>query len=145
MRAIPSWLVVVLLAFLAVVATWPVALQMSTGVSDFGDPLLNAWILGWDAHALATGPRHLFDANIFHPETWTLAYSETLLLPALLAAPVLWLGGSGVLAHNVVMLLGYVLSGLTMFWLVRRITGDDGAALVAAVVYAVYPYRMEAF
>ena len=145
MRRIPSWVVVVVMAVLAVVATWPVVLQMSTGVSDFGDPLLNAWILGWDAHALATAPRHLFDANIFHPEAWTLAYSETLLLPALLTAPVLWMGGSGVLAHNLVMLLGYVLSGLAMFWLVRRLTADDGAALVGAVVYAMYPYRMEAF
>jgi hypothetical protein len=145
MLRIPTWIVAVLMTVLAVVATWPVVLQMSTGVSDFGDPLLNAWILGWDAHALVTGPRHLFDANIFHPETWTLAYSETLLLPALLTAPVLWLGGSGVLAHNLVMLLGYVLSGLGMFWLVRRLTADDGAALVGGVVYAMYPYRMEAY
>ena len=70
-----------LLVAAAIAVTWPLALHLANGVTDFGDPLLNSWILAWDAHALATSPRHLFDANIFYPESWTLAYSETLLLP----------------------------------------------------------------
>jgi hypothetical protein len=43
----------VILLALTVAATWPLARQLSTGVSDFGDPLLNSWALGWIAHALA--------------------------------------------------------------------------------------------
>ena len=48
---------------LAILWTWPLALRPGTTMAaPFGDPLLNAWILGWDAdrlrHALAAcGPR----------------------------------------------------------------------------------------
>lgn len=133
-----------LLVAAAIAVTWPLAVHLANGVTDFGDPLLNSWILAWDAHALATSPRHLFDANIFYPESWTLAYSETLLLPGVLLAPVIWAGGSGILAHNLTVLSAYVLSGLWAFLLVRRLTRDDGAAFVSAVIFAALPYRMEA-
>src|ERR1051326_3212134 len=94
------------------IVTWPQARQMSRGVSDLGDPLLNSWTLAWVAHALPAHPLQLFDANIFHPEHDTLAYSESLIVPALLVAPVLWLRGDPILAHNLVLFGGYVLSGL---------------------------------
>lgn len=58
-------------------------------VSDLGDPLFSAWRLDWVAYRLRSDPLHLFDANIFHPEPRTLAYSDAMLVPALVAAP--WL------------------------------------------------------
>jgi hypothetical protein len=134
--------VLVLLAIVAV-ATWPQILKLDAGVSDFGDPLLNAWALGWIAHTVPEAPLQLFDANIFHPERWTLAYSETLIVPGLLAAPVIWLSGNTILAYNVLLLAGYVLSGLATFLLVRSLTGHAGAALVAGTVFALAPYRMD--
>ena len=134
-----------LFGFLAVFVTWPQARQISRGVDDFGDPLLNAWTLAWVAHTLPTHPTEIFNANIFFPEKRTLAYSETLVVPALLVAPVLWLGGGPILAHNLLLLAGYMLSGLTMYVLVRSLTAHRGAALVAGVVFALYPYRTEAY
>ena len=65
---------------------------MSDGVHDPGDPLMVTWVLAWVAHQLPSAPAHIFDANIFYPERNTLAYSETLLVPGLLAAPLHWLG-----------------------------------------------------
>ena len=57
-----------LFAVLAVAHTWPLALApATTGRVDHADTLLNAWILAWVPHALATQPLHLFDANIFFP------------------------------------------------------------------------------
>jgi hypothetical protein len=66
-------------------------------VSDLGDPLFSIWRLSWVAHQLPRDPLHLFDANIFFPELRTLAYSDAMLVPALLAAPFIWLGS---VAHN---------------------------------------------
>lgn len=128
-----------------IAATWPFAFELSMGVSDLGDPMLNSWALAWVAHTLPTAPATVFDANIFFPETTTLAYSEPLLVPALLVAPVIWLGGDPILAHNLLVLLGYAGSGLAMFVLVRSLTGHDGAALVAGMMFAVFPYRTESF
>src|SRR4030095_3703756 len=138
----PLIAVIGMLVGLTVLVTWPQVMHLSSAVTDFGDPLLNSWTLAWVAHQVPIDPRHVFDAPIFHPEIGTLAYSESLLLPGLAVAPVLWLGGDPILAHNLVLFAGYVLSGLAMFWLVRALTRHDGAALVAAAIFAVYPYRL---
>jgi hypothetical protein len=137
--------IALLLAGLTIFVTWPQARQLAYGVDDFGDPLMNSWTLAWVAHTLPTHPTRLFDANIFYPEKRTLAYSETLVVPALLVAPLLWLGGGPILAHNLLLLAGYVASGLATYVLVLSLTKHRGAALVAAVVFALYPYRAEEY
>jgi hypothetical protein len=139
-----SWLgLTAFLAALAAVVTYPQVTHLSTGVRDFGDPLLNAWALAWTPHALAAQPASLFDANIFHPERGTLAYSESLIFPALLAAPFQAAGANAILLHNLTLLSGFVLSGLSMFLLVHSLTGDRRAALVSAVAFSISPLRIE--
>ena len=144
MERLPATVVSIVLVAVVTIATWPQALHLGR-LSDFGDPLLNTWTLAWVAHAIAASPLDLFDANIFHPETGTLAYSEAMLVPALLVAPLLWLGVEPIVVHNALLLAALVLSGATMFALVRHLTRHDGAALVAAIAFALYPYRIEEF
>jgi hypothetical protein len=131
------------MAALTVVMTWPQAYRMTTHVNDRGDPLLNAWAMAWVAHQLPRDPRHLFDANIFYPERATLAYSESLVLPALIVAPLRWVGVHPIVTYNLVMLFGFAGSGVAMFLLVRRLTGSRAAALVAAVAFAFLPFRFD--
>src|SRR5688572_7257537 len=110
MNAWKPWVgLVALLATVTAIVTYPQILQLTGGVRDFGDPLLNAWALAWTPHALVTQPAALFDANIFHPERGTLALSETLIFPALLTAPLRLAGANAILLHNVTLLSGYVL------------------------------------
>jgi hypothetical protein len=139
------WQVALILVALVAWATWPFVTVLGTGVTDLGDPLLNSWALAWNAHAIATHPSNLVNGNIFHPETATVAFSELLWLPSLVVAPLLWAGADPILAHNVLVFGGWVLSGLLTFVLVRKLTEHDGASLVAAVAFALYPYRTETF
>ena len=85
------------------------------------DTDLFLWTLSWDVHALARQPSSVFDANIFHPERRTLAYSENLLGSAPLAAPVIWITGNPVLAMNLVVLLATVLCGAGAYLLAHRL------------------------
>jgi hypothetical protein len=39
-----------------------------------GDPMLNAWILGWVSDTMLSHPWDVWDAPIFHPHQNTLAY-----------------------------------------------------------------------
>jgi hypothetical protein len=137
--------VALLLCGLTIWVTWPQVRHLTAGVIDWGDPLLNSWTLAWVAHTLPAHPSQLLNANIFYPERGTLAYSEMLLVPGLLVAPVLWLGGDPILAHNLLLLASYVLSGLATYVLVRSLVPSRGASLVAAVVFTVYPYRIEQY
>jgi hypothetical protein len=121
--------------------SWPLVLDPAhLGVVDRPDGRLNAWILAWDVHALACEPTRLFQAPIFHPLPDALAFSENLLLPAVLAAPALLLGGP-VLAYNCALGASLVLSGLGVQMLVRRASGDRFAAFVGGAVFAAGAHR----
>ena len=100
------------------------------------DAQLCEWTLSWIAHTLPTHPSRLFDGNIFAPETNTLAYTDPMMVPAIVASPVRWLGGSPVLAFNIAMLAGLTLTGWITWWGARRWTGSDSAALVAGALAA---------
>ncbi|MGE5361876.1 MAG: glycosyltransferase family 39 protein, partial [Bacteroidales bacterium] len=108
-------------------------------------PLFSVWRLAWIAHQLPRDPGHLFDANIFYPARDTLALSDSILLPGLVAAPFIWLGASPVRVYNLWFMATFVLSALAMYALVRALTGHRGAALVAAVAFAFYPFRFERY
>src|SRR4051794_7312852 len=123
--------------------TFPQVLRMTDGVHDPGDPLMVTWVLAWVAHQLPNAPAHILDANIFYPERNTLAYSESLLVPGLLAAPLHWLGVAPILVYNLVFLSGFALSGVGVALLVRRLTGNAGASIVAGIVFAFAPYRID--
>jgi len=99
------------------------------------------WRLGWVAHAIRHAPGQMFDANIFYPEHLTLAYSDAMLLPGVILAPLFWAGTSPVIIYNLALFCAFTLSGLTAFSLARFVTGNVGASLVAGMIYAFAPYR----
>jgi hypothetical protein len=112
-----------------------------TQVPDLGDPLFSMWRLAWVAHQLPRDPARLFDANIFHPATGTLAYSDAMLLPALIGAPALWLGAPVGAVYTTLLLFSYVAAGVAMFVLAQAVTRQAGAAFVAGLIFAFDPFR----
>jgi hypothetical protein len=128
-------------AALLALMSWPLVTDLAgLGVMDRPDGRLNAWILAWDAHALLHAPSRLFQAPIFHPLADTLAFSENLLLPAVIGAPAQSVGGP-VLAYNVVLLVSLLVSGLGVQLLVRRESGDRWAAFIAGAFFAAGAHR----
>jgi len=96
--------------------------------------------VSWVARTLVVDPRHMFDANIFYPHTGTLAYSEPNLGAGILAIPVYWTTGNPYAAHNFVVVLTFVMSAVAMYYLVRHLTADRRAAVIAAICFAYCPY-----
>jgi hypothetical protein len=128
----------VLVAF----ATWPQVAQMYS-VSDFGDPLFSIWRLMWITHEFPRDPLNIFNTNQLYPEPRTLTFSDPVFAPALLFAPLYWLGVDRIVAYNVVFLTGGIFSGVSTFLLVRALTGRGDAAWISGAIFAVYPYRIE--
>jgi len=127
----------ILCGALAIVHTWPLATSPAVlSRNDNGDAQLNEWILAWIAHALPRAPFHLFQANIFYPAKDTLAFSEPLIVPALLGAPIAWLGGSPVLVFNLMVLAGFTLTAFAGYALMFAWTGDRPAALLTGSTFA---------
>jgi hypothetical protein len=132
-----------LVAALTTLVTWPHASRLSSHLVDHHDAYFSIWRTAWIAHALKTDPARLFDTNIFYPSTGTLAYSDAMLLPGLLAAPFYWAHVPPVTIYNALLLIGFVGSGAAMFVLARHLTGSTGPALVAAAAFTMAPYRLE--
>ncbi len=122
---------------LAVLHTWPLATAPHRLTRhDNADTMLNEWIVAWVAHQAPRHPLALFDANIFHPEPRTLAFSEHLAVQSAMAAPLLWAGVSPVLVYNLLVLAGFSLSAWAMWHVATRWTGSGLAGFVAASLYA---------
>jgi hypothetical protein len=142
MRSWRGVAVVSVFVALTAVLTFPLSLEPGTRALPLSaDTRLFLWTLSWDVHALLHQPLRLFDANIFHPEPRTLAYSEHLVGSAVVGAPFLLATDNPVLALNVVVLLSCVLSGAGTFLLARQLGISTAGAFVAGVIFAFAPPR----
>jgi hypothetical protein len=133
-------------AALAVFHTWPLSRDLA-GQSrlDNADTALTTWITSWVAHQLPRDPLHLFDAPIFHPERRTLAYSEPLIAPGVMAIPLRGAGLSATTTYNLLVLAGYALSAWAMWRLVTGWTGDPVAGAVAGCAFAFNAHLLTRF
>jgi hypothetical protein len=133
--------IVGLAAVLVTVLTYPTVPGLGRmGRLDTGDGRFSIWNVGWIDHALTTNPAHLLDANIFYPHTGTLAYSELNLVAGVLGLPAFIVTRNAIAAHNFAVFVGFVLAFVCMWAFVRRITGSDGAGMVAATAFTFCPF-----
>src|SRR5436190_2099633 len=126
---------------LAVVMTWPLTPNINRAVAYPGDPFITTWVLDWDWYATFHQPLHLFDADLFYPARYSLAYSEHLYGIAVFLFPLRAIAVSPIAAHNIAILAGFALSGFATYLLGRLVTGSAMAGLVAGVFYAFLPFR----
>jgi hypothetical protein len=108
----------------------------------YGDVRLTIWILAWVNHATLDGVRPLFDANIFHPATNTLALSEHLVGISIFTLPIYAATRNPVLSHNVAWLLSFPAAALAMHLVTWRVLRSHAAALVSGTVFAFSTFRL---
>ena len=122
--------------------TWPLVLHPGSLVpNDLGDPLLNTWILAWDARVMPLTDRW-WNAPQFYPAAGTMAFSEHLLGLTIFTTPVILVTGNPLLAYNIAFLLSFVLSGLFAYFLAFTISRRHDCAFLAGLAFAFAPYRM---
>jgi hypothetical protein len=126
---------------LTVFFTAPLALHLGRVARlDNADTRMLIWNVAWVARTIVVDPLHLFDANIFYPHRWTLVFSESNIGAGVLAIPVYWATRNPYAAHNFVVVLSFVLSATSTYYLVRYLVRDRRAAIIAAVCFAYCPY-----
>ncbi|MEA2339335.1 MAG: hypothetical protein QOE82_3342 [Thermoanaerobaculia bacterium] len=130
-----------LFAVLSIFMTWPLLPNVNRAVAYPGDPYINTWILDWDWHATFHQPGRLFQANIFYPAKYSLAFSENLYGIAIVLFPLRALGATPLTAYNFAMLLGYTLCGFGAYLLAVEITASWWGGIAAGIFYAFLPYR----
>ena len=128
---------------IALALHWPLPLHMGRDIAqDLGDPLVQAWQVAWDGHALAHQPARLFQANTFWPMRDSLAVSD-----ALVGYAPAGLIGSGVHAavarYDALFLFAYALCFAGAWLLARELGANRAGAAVAGLAFAYAPWRLE--
>ncbi len=127
---------------LSAAVTWPLVLHLGSLVAnDLGDPLLNMWILAWNARTVPL-TEAWWNMPQFFPASGATAFSEHLLGLAPIATPLLLSTGNPVLAYNTALFLSFPLSALAAHALGWSLTKRHDAAAIAGVAFAFAPYRM---
>lgn len=126
--------------------TWPLALRMHDAVvGEIGDNIYFIFLIRWYQRAwFELGISPFFHPWLNYPQGWNLASTDTSLATTLFGLPPGMLFGP-TFGYNFAMLVTFILSGLTMYCWVRRLTGNAAAGLVAGTIYAFLPYRMAHF
>ena len=128
-------------ALLACVFTYPYIVNFNdAGRLDTNDGRWSIWVVSWVAHALTTDPSQLFRANIFYPHPNALAFSEGNIVEGVIGAPIWVLTGNPYATHNFIFLFAFAQSFVATYYLIRHLTGDRRAAVVAGILYAFCPF-----
>ncbi|MDQ3213332.1 MAG: hypothetical protein M3Q85_11710, partial [Acidobacteriota bacterium] len=115
--------------------TWPLILRPGSVVpNDLGDPLLNTWIMSWNARTLPLTAKW-WNGPQFFPVEGATAFTEHLLGLSVLTTPVILLTGNPLLAYNVAFFASFVLCALSAYALTFSIARRHDAALVAGLAF----------
>lgn len=148
LRARPHLTPVLVFAFylvLAIALTYPLAFRLASVVpNDLGDPLLNTWILWWNATNVPF-TSSWWNAPAFFPAQNALTFSEHLAGVSPLSSPVYWITGNAQLSYNVVFLLSFPLSAFAGYLLCLHLSGRRDAALLGGLAFGFAPYRVAQF
>lgn len=107
-----------------------------------GDGLFTYWTMSWDVHSLLHDPGNLFNANIFYPNQNTLAYSEGLFAPALMALPLFLALGNMLVVYNLMIFFSYILAAWGGYKLAKYYTENNYASFIAGLIFGFSTFRI---
>lgn len=136
-------IILIFYSVITLLMTYPLILNMGSGIKDTGDPLLSSWIMAWNVEKITSLDfENIFNANIFFPHKRTIVYSEFLFTQSLIALPALIASENPIFAQNFVILFSFLTSGLGMYFLARYLTKNAFGGIIAGVVYAFSPFML---
>ena len=128
---------------LALALHWPLPLHLGDRIAqDLGDPLVQAWQVAWDGHALEHQPTRFFQSNTFWPLEDSLAFSDALIGYA--PAGLIGEGTHAAVArYDLLFLFAYALCFVGAWLLARELGANRAGAAVAGAAFAYAPWRLE--
>ena len=126
--------------------TWPLAREASDHLLAaiyYWDAYTNAMIMGGRVDAaVGRGPLSFYDNYFFAPLPNSIVFNENLFGLSLIFAPFYLITQNPLLSYNLTLLISLSLSAFFTYLLVRRLTGNGYAGVLAGVAFAFSPYVM---
>lgn len=127
-------------AVMSLVMFWYITIHLNSVVAGpGGDVYQSMWNLWWTPYAIFTlhHTSPYFTNQLFFPVGADLVTQTLFPLAGILTAPIQALGLP--VAYNIVFFLGFILSGLFSFMLLRYLTKDSIASFIGSLVFAFSP------
>ncbi len=109
---------------------------MTCACTDAGRTM---WYLAWSASAILHGHDLWYSTLLFHPRGFNVLTDTSILALGAVMTPVTWVFGP-VVSMNTISTLTPVLSGLSMFWLLRRWVRWTPAAFLGGLFFGFSPF-----
>lgn len=106
------------------------------------DSILNAGILEWGYRSLWSPKRHIFEWTAGFPLHDSLATTENLIGWQIFYTPLRLASCGPVAAYNFLLVISFVLSGVGVALLARRLGADRWGAVIAGFVFAFVPFHL---
>jgi hypothetical protein len=135
--------IVLFLFFLGVsiFLTWPLIIKFNTSIYGIpGDNLSAIWSFWWTKHAASLGGSASFTPFLGAPFGTKLAPIGAEFVNAFVNRFLLLFAGE-IFVNNLMTLLGFWLSGITMYYLVRYLTRDKLVAALGGLAFVVVTYH----
>lgn len=111
-------------------------------VMAMADITFETWLVARNARTLLTNPGSLIDTEHCAPYENTMIYGVPMVTMGVLGIPAVLLGIGPIGIYNVSILLMLSLAAVAMYLLIVDWTGSRGAAIVAALLFAFHPIRI---
>jgi len=135
----------------AVVQTWPLVLHATDSINDsltgpLPDTYAALWDLSWVKQALVDLRTNPFQTDfLFFPDGENLYLHPLTIVNGVLSIPLQLATDNLFLSWNVLALLFFVFSGLGVYALTYRVTGNHTAAFLAGYIFAFSPFVLMQF
>lgn len=119
---------------------WPLTSHSIVGCAC-GDEMQEVWFLKWTPWSILHGLNPLSSNWMDYPKGFNLAANTSMPVLGLLTAPVNWLAGA-VASYNLLLWVSFPLSAFSAYWVTRRVSGSNLAALLGGLLYGYSPYMI---
>lgn len=128
---------------LTIISTWPLLIQSGTHVKDPGDHFFITWVVN-STYDLKEGLEWdtFWDKSIFYPYGNSGAFSDHSLSLTILSLPFLIFRVNEIYLANYMVLSGYILTGVTGYYLFKHYTRKKLPAIAGAVVLTFSTYHL---
>ncbi len=111
----------------------------SSYIGKTNDPTVYMWLLAWWPHAIAHWLNPMIANAVWAPQGFNLAWTTSMLLASLAAAPLTTAFGP-IVAYNLLSIVAPAAAAWSCFLLCRRITADYIAAIVGGYIFGFSAY-----
>lgn len=142
---IKSWVFPIIIIAVAMWSVWPAVRSAFDSLTIGNEDILMVWILNQTIEKIPGNLANIFQGNIFYPYQNVMAYSDLLIPSAFLSSIPVKITAQPLLAYNLTLILGQILTMLVVYLWWKELTGKTWPAVLGSIALGLSQIRLHYF